>query len=43
MQTDIHKIAKEIDLTDWRESPVDYGRCRLGLLSCPATEKATAR
>lgn len=43
MQTDIHKIMKEIDLTDWRGSPVDYGQRQLGFLPCPATEKANTR
>ncbi|MEK7242773.1 MAG: lactate racemase domain-containing protein, partial [Thermodesulfobacteriota bacterium] len=29
MQSDIHKTAQQIDTTDWREIPVDYGRYRL--------------
>ena len=29
MQSDIHKTAREVDTTDWREIPVDYGRYRL--------------
>jgi len=29
MQSDIHTAAQQIDLTDWREIPVDYGRYRL--------------
>ena len=29
MQSEIHKIAQQIDTTDWKEIPVDYGRYRL--------------
>lgn len=42
MQTDIHKIVKESDATDWREGPAGYGRRRLGFLPLPA-EEAKAR
>jgi hypothetical protein len=43
MKSDILKTAQEIDTTDWRDIPVDYGRYRLGFLSFPAAEKAAAR
>ena len=40
MQPDVHKIAKEIDVTDWKEGPVDDGwRCLGFLPSCLAAEK----
>jgi nickel-dependent lactate racemase len=31
MQSDILKAAQEIDTTDWKEIPVDYGRYRLDI------------
>jgi len=42
MQPDIHKIAKEFDVTYWRESPADDGRRWPGFLPFVAAEKATA-